>query len=567
MGRIEVNTHPDVRKAGGYNEGGDGWHSQPNTILHELGHMVDYYMTHLFPKTGKEQIGDRFDKLNEAQVKKILSEYGATQAVEFRAELISGILAGKAYPKEFLTAAYLDKYLSDERGKAIFEMGSGEVPNTTMLEKQFGSMMQALFHEEGASLRIEILGDADVEKFIDTHAQVLDNAFVNTEMSDTMRARLQESDWMFSGMKTFHELNEAFPSLIREDGSRKPFKEFLKDVQTVDKTYNGRYLKAEYNFANASADMAARWERFEDSDRYLLQYRTQNDGAVRPEHAALHGVTLPASDSFWDTYFPPNGWNCRCTVVQVLRDKYPETDHNEAMRLGREAMTKDTKGMFSFNPGKEGRVFPAHNPYTISRCATCDKAKINLATRGGANNNELCNACQYYIKCMKDEGYFYDSEVGKRLKISYHADVDELEENISAARDLLRSIPDATMEIRPHSNVINVKNPEYLINGIIADRKGIEGYNGITSGFVKAIRQGCHSVYIDLDEHLSEKPLDIPALTSKLYGRHDDFQNGTMDSCFIRYRGDVVVVPKTTFSGDKEVTKKAISEILKKIKG
>lgn len=288
---------------------------------------------------------------------------------------------------------------------------------------------------------------------------------------------------------------------------------------------------------------------------------------MRPGHAELHGITLPVTDSFWDEYFPPNGWNCRCTVVQVLKGKNVPTDHNEAMSRGKVAVAKDTKGMFRFNPGKEMRNFPAYNAYTISKCATCDKAKLNLATRGGANNNELCNACQYYIECMKNEGYFYDAEFGKRLRISYHADVDELEENISAARDLLRSIPDATMEIRPHSNVINVKNPEYLINGITADRKGIEGYNGVTSGFVKAIRQGCHSVYIDLDEHLSEKPLNIPALTSKLYGRHEDFQNGTMDSCYIRYRGDVAVIPKTTFSGDKEGTKKAISEILEKIKG
>lgn len=63
-------------------------------------------------------------------------------------------------------------------------------------------------------------------------------------------------------MKTFHELNEAFPSLLDEDGSRKPFEQFLRDVQSIDETYNGHWLRAEYNFAGASAEMAGRWEEF-----------------------------------------------------------------------------------------------------------------------------------------------------------------------------------------------------------------------------------------------------------------------------------------------------------------
>lgn len=48
--------------------------------------------------------------------------------------------------------------------------------------------------------------------------------------------------------------------------------------------------------------------------------------------------------------------------------------------------------MFRFNPGKTGSSFPAHNPYTISRCTTCDLAKLNLAS--GVTDNELCAACQ-----------------------------------------------------------------------------------------------------------------------------------------------------------------------------
>ena len=251
--------------------------------------------------------------------------------------------------------------------------------------------MKALFREEGASLRVEILEDPAVTGFIDEHAAVLDSSFAQVEMSDRMRSRLQESDWIFSGMKTFHELNEAFPSLLDENGDRKPFERFLNDVQSIDETYNRHYLRAEYNYAEASAEMAAKWEGIEkDGDDYNLQYRTAGDDKVRPEHAALHGVTLPPSDPFWDEYYPPNGWNCRCTVVQVLKDKYPLTDRAEALRRGQEALAKDTKGMFRFNSGKQGKTFPDYNPYTISACSTCPR-KLELAS--GIVPTQLCQAC------------------------------------------------------------------------------------------------------------------------------------------------------------------------------
>lgn len=187
------------------------------------------------------------------------------------------------------------------------------------LHKKFENMMQALFRQEGASLDIDLLASDEAQDFIRTHAAVLDSSFRQVEMSDTMRRHLTESDYIFSGLKTFHELNEAFPSLLDENGNRKPFEQFLNDVRKVDETYNRNYLYAEYNFVQSAAAMAARWEDFEaDGDRYNLQYRTMRDDKVRPEHAALDGTTLPPSDPFWDAYYPPNGWNCFIEGTPVL---------------------------------------------------------------------------------------------------------------------------------------------------------------------------------------------------------------------------------------------------------
>lgn len=330
------------------------------------------------------------------------------------------------------------------------------------LRERFSRMMSALFKEDGAQLRIEILNEPEITDFIDTHTEILSSPLQESGMSELMKTRLTESNYIFSGIKTFHELNEAFPSLLDEKGKRKPFEQFLNDVQKIDKTYNGNYLRAEYNFAQASAGMAEKWEQFtEDGDDYLLQYRTANDSKVRPEHAGLHGITLPAEDNFWDEYFPPNGWNCRCTVVQVLKSRYEQTPHNEAMERGQQVLQTDKQKMFRFNPGKTGSSFPAHNPYTISRCTTCDLAKLNLAS--GVTDNELCAACQMVNAQLVDN-------FGASRRIEKY-DEKEWERTYISPRNngLVVTQHERIRESKAHENEIEKFNKEMRMCKVIAD--------------------------------------------------------------------------------------------------
>ena len=269
------------------------------------------------------------------------------------------------------------------------------------LTERFDRMMKVLFRQEGANLEIGILASEEAQDFIETHSSVLNGSFRQVEMSEAMRKRLERSNYVFSGLKTFHELNEAFPSLLDENGNRKTFERFLNDVRKIDETYNSNYLRAEFNFVQASAEMAAKWERFmQDGDRYYLQYRTAGDAKVRPTHAEMAGITLPASAPFWEDFYPPNGWGCRCSVVQVRKSKYPATDHEEAMARGESALELDKKGMFRFNAGMEQKTMPDYNPYTIKRCKDCDiaKGKLKLA-KNPIPDNELCEACQKIHQC------------------------------------------------------------------------------------------------------------------------------------------------------------------------
>ena len=185
-----------------------------------------------------------------------------------------------------------------------------------------------------------------------------------------MLEHLKNDVFVFSGFKTYQELKEASALLLDESGQLKSFERFYKDITAIKEDYNKHWLKSEFVFARASAAMAAKWKDFEkDGDRYNLQYRTANDNRVRPSHRVLHGITLPPSDAFWDEFFPPNGWRCRCTVVQVRKGKYPESDSATAIQQGREATSQPNRSgvnkaaIFRYNPGKHEVIFPPHHPY------------------------------------------------------------------------------------------------------------------------------------------------------------------------------------------------------------
>lgn len=44
------------------------------------------------------------------------------------------------------------------------------------------------------------------------------------------------------------------------------------------------------------------------------KYVTQDDAAVRLSHRLLHGKVFRFDDPFWDHFYPPNGFRCRCRV-------------------------------------------------------------------------------------------------------------------------------------------------------------------------------------------------------------------------------------------------------------
>lgn len=543
-----------------------GWHAQRNTILHELGHYIDFCNDPDFFRSVEHEWS--LDNADRKFVKKQLSEYSLTNRAEFEAELNSAILSGKAFPEEILALSHM-KQTKTPIAKQLLDYGSGKkvcLPNED-LTKKYKNALKAMFRQEGSTFTVDILGNKDVQEFISTHATMLNNSFVQVKMSDKMRERLTRSNYIFSGIKTFHELNEAFPSMLDENGNKKPFERFLNDVQKINGTYNANYLHAEYNFVQASATMAAKWEQFsEDGDRYNLQYRTAKDDKVRPEHAALDGVTLPMSDSFWETYYPPNGWNCRCTVVQVRKQKYPATEHSDAMSRGEEAMNGERYNIFRFNSGKQGKTMPDYNPYTIKRCNDCDVAKGGSVKLGAfIPDYQLCRGCVKIRECYENrEKANSKQNLAKRTKEEKHKiyskpteeqfeilsknkegyevsrhilkDKKEMDYNrvLDAAKllskfDNVRILPEihaSELDIRNRLGLPEKKNPDLMFGNTFADVKSPFSSRNIVTNANDACKQNAIACITDHLCHIDKNKIGLLArkvLSDKNYTRDTVF--------------------------------------------
>lgn len=169
-----------------------------------------------------------------------------------------------------------------------------------------------------------------------------------------MLRNLTKNVYHFSAAKNYQELRDMTLLLMDGDHVRSE-SEYLKAVETLNVKYNREWLFTERNAAIAGGQMAGQWGRFpEDS---ILRYMTAGDRRVRTSHRAIDRIRKPKSDPFWNTHYPPNGWNCRCDVVEEISGYKPTSDEHTP--------SVDIPEMFKTNLAKDGLVFPKEHPYYV----------------------------------------------------------------------------------------------------------------------------------------------------------------------------------------------------------
>lgn len=383
---------------------------------------------------------------------------------------------------------------------------------------------------------------------------------------------LRHSNEVFSTFKVHTFGVEMASKLFDNKGNLRSFDEWTKATIGIASHQVGSWLETEYNTAIIRAHQAADWQEFVRNKDIFPNLRWMMTTSPDPEDTHKHywmtGLTLPIDDPFWNKHYPGDRWNCKCSLEATADPIVRPADIKEE---------KPQRGLDT-NPGKTGELISSTHPYFPKDCSHCFAKKnapftIQNAFQRfflNADQKKDCSNCHYIDTSLPiKEGYTNDAEFGTRLRISEQADMSEIVPNIRCAKSLLKSFPDIVMEIRPHVEFVNGhKNPEYTINGLIADRKGVKSEDGIVNGFAKAIKQGCKSVVVDLDFHADNfKIFRSQKIAKNLLNRKNNFINGEIVECYIVWHDKAVMVNKDDFMfNDKEKNREHIINKIEKIK-
>jgi len=233
--------------------------------------------------------------------------------------------------------------------------------------------------------------------------QGLGSSFAQMEYTDTryeLAAAFRNNIHVFAAFKNHQETQDMVDALLDENGKQRSFSDFKEIALKISSQYNKTWLQAEYNTAIANGQMSVKWQDYQANKDILpnIRYSTAGDDRVRPGHQVLDGTTLPIEDPFWDEFFPPNGWGCRCTTQQTA----------EGATKAPTSLPDDQSAplIFRHNPGKTQELYSKDHPYFLAITNKEQRQRVRLRASRLAYDN-------YDTKDFEKMGF--DSKTGAYL--------------------------------------------------------------------------------------------------------------------------------------------------------
>lgn len=178
----------------------------------------------------------------------------------------------------------------------------------------------------------------------DVWAEEHDRAFTVAKATrdDVLTAIRGELDKAIAGGGTLRDFQRAMGPKLRALGwwGRRTVLDPVTGKFEEAQLGSARRLRIIYDTNLRTANSAGRWARAQRNKALMpfFTYIQIDRESKRKAHKPFHKVTLPVDHPFWRTHWPPNGWQCGCTVRQISkrvmdRDKLALTPEAEVSKI------------------------------------------------------------------------------------------------------------------------------------------------------------------------------------------------------------------------------------------
>lgn len=141
---------------------------------------------------------------------------------------------------------------------------------------------------------------------------------LNVDMLGQVRASL---DAALNTGQTFKEWADTITPVLQSGGwwGRKAVVDPLTGQEIVAQLGSPWRLETIFRTNMQTAYAAGAWQEIEAQKDLapFLMYDAVDDLRTRPLHASWDQKVLPVDSDWWKTHYPPNGYNCRCGVIQL----------------------------------------------------------------------------------------------------------------------------------------------------------------------------------------------------------------------------------------------------------
>ncbi|MDL2288280.1 phage head morphogenesis protein [Oscillospiraceae bacterium OttesenSCG-928-F05] len=134
----------------------------------------------------------------------------------------------------------------------------------------------------------------------------------------------------YTSVQMVNQIYTALLEAIEEGSTVESFKEQANTLLESN-GYTGlspRHAETIFRTNTMTAYNAGHYRQMSDpaviKARPYWQYHAIEDDASRPSHLAMNGRVFPADSPVWDTWYPPNGYKCRCRVTSLSKRQVEE---------------------------------------------------------------------------------------------------------------------------------------------------------------------------------------------------------------------------------------------------